>query len=331
MDIIVNFLIVHRIEKQANGKAKLFERKSVIEISDDEKEFVSNIVNAYYHKSNPIFGKFDSDEVSYPFQNFITKFIDNEITFNVFTSKSLKLLCTTMDSVPQSTGGYVVFANYLLRGENFILTVLLNNKMQYNIDDKLNLESVVGLDLEKLDVANIVNVTKWKSEEQTYLSFTKGRKQISNYFKRFIGCVNEVSALQSSQQFKKAFLDYVASLDMVNSEKEDLRNKILIYCNTQTKKNEDISLAHISSMISNDEPNKFLEFATTEAYQVSSIIKGHLKTLKTLKFYVYRSRELTIEFDNGLLDRSVFYDKTKNELLIKEVPELMKKQILNLE
>jgi len=44
-----------------------------------------------------------------------------------------------------------------------------------------NLVITFALDIEKLDVANFTNCCKWNSGEEVYLSFTRGKKEISNY------------------------------------------------------------------------------------------------------------------------------------------------------
>ncbi|HQW16299.1 MAG TPA: nucleoid-associated protein [Niabella sp.] len=212
-----------------------------------------------------------------------------------------------------------------------MMTVMLNNKKQYNINDNLSIDEIFSLDIDKLDVANSVNLTRWSNNAETYLSFARGRKDVSNYFRRFIGCTDQTSAKESSESFKRAFLDYIPTLGLGTQETEDLRNQVLNYCYAQTKKKEDISLHHISSMINAEEPELFQEFAAGEEYRVSSFIKGHNKTLKTLKFYVYRSKKLTIEFDSGLVNESVFYNQETNELRITNVPDDLRRQFTNAE
>lgn len=128
---------------------------------------------------------------------------------------------------------------------------------------------------------------------------------------------------------KGALLDYISDLQIDNASKEDIRNRVFAYCLDKIKKKEDISLSHLSSLISEENPDGFKDFAASEKYGVSSLIKGHKQTLKSLKFYVYRSKELTIEFDSGLIDKSVFYNEKKNEILIINVPEALKKQLTN--
>lgn len=321
-------IIVHRLDKESHGIATITLRENLLPVSDRETEFVMNIKQVYYKKSNPNYGIFDANEVTYPFQTMLRTYIEEQ-QFLKFTTTAMNHLLVVVNAVPQATGGYVVFAHYTFHNEEFVMTVMLNNKKQYNINDNLSIEEIFSLDIDKLDVANSVNITRWYNEEETYLSFARGRKDISNYFRRFIGCTDQTSAKESSESLKRAFLDYLPQLELDNQGEEDLRNRVLNYCYAQTRNNEDISLHHISSMISADEPNLFQEFAASETYRVSSLIKGHNKTLRTLKFYVYRSKKLTIEFDSGLVNESIFYNQETNELRITNLPDDLRRQFSN--
>lgn len=324
-------LIVHRLDKVAMGTATIVLAENPLPIGEREEEFIRNIRSVYYNKSNPNYGVFDTDSTTYPFQNLLRDYIDSGTTFVEFTTSAMQDFLRVISGVSQATGGYVIFAHFTVQAEVFLMTVLLNNKKQYNINETLSLEEIFSLDIDKLDVANSVNVTRWNNNEETYLSFARGRKDVSNYFKRFIGCTDQISAKTASEALKRAFLDYLPTLGLDTQNEEDLRNRILNYCYSQTKRKENISLQHISSMINSDEPDLFHVFAAGENYRVSSQFKGHNKTLRSLKFYVYRSKELTIEFDSGLVNETIFYDPETNELRITEIPDDLRRQLLNVE
>jgi len=322
-------IIVHQLLKEANGIATLNLRATVIPITERETEFVSNVKKVYYKKSNPNYGVFDPNAVTYPFQTLLRNYLDEVSDFYAFSVAAMEHLRGIISPVGAATGGFVVFAHYRVNQETFLMTVMLNNKIQYNINDDLSVEEIFSLDIEKLDVANSVNISKWDNNDETYLSFARGRKDISIYFRNFIGCTDQTSAKQSSQLLKTAFLDYLEQSGLENAEKEDLRNRVFNYCVDQTRRQEDISLQHISGMIDPEQPELFQQFAADENYQVSPFIKGHRKTLKSLKFYVYRSRTLTIEFDSGLVNETVFYDDQTNELRITNVPNELRAQLTN--
>jgi nucleoid-associated protein len=324
-------LILHKLDKAQNEVAKLELRKKPYVITDIEKEFISESKEVYYHKSNPNFGIFEENLISYPYQTLVNEYLEGDCDFLRFTSKAMQHFLTVIQQEQQATGGNVIFAHYTVNKEEFLLVMMLNSKKQFNVNEDLGLYDVLILDIEKLDLANTLNITKWKNSEDTYLSFAKGRKEISKYFRHFIGCTDQTSAVQSSKSLKGALLDYIGELKIDNFEKEDIRNKVFNYCVEKIKKREDISLSHISSMIDENNPENFKNFAASERYGVSSLVKGHRQTLKSLKFYVYRSKKLTIEFDSSLVNESIFYNENRNELRIKNIPAELRKQLTNKE
>jgi nucleoid-associated protein YejK len=191
-------LIVHRLDKQAQQTASIILRDHVLSIGPREIELISNVKQVYYKKSNPSYGVFNENILSYPFQILLKRYIDDPTQFYSFTIDAMNHLLGLINDVSQATGGYVLFAHYGLQEEDFIITVMLNNKRQYNISDNLSIEEIFSLDIDKLDVANFVNVTRWIKGADTYLSFARGHKEISNYFRNFIGCTDQISAKQSS-------------------------------------------------------------------------------------------------------------------------------------
>lgn len=327
----LNKLVVHKIEKEAQGISNLILGHSLLTVRTRESEFIINVRQVYYNKSNPNYGIFNDNTVSYPFQSLLRAYLDSSVNFLRFTKNAMNHLKEIMNGVTQSTGGYVLFAHYTSNNENFLLIVMLNNKRQYNINDSLSIDEIFSLDIDKLDVASTINISRWNNNEDTYLSFTPGRKGISQYFKRFVGCTEQTSAKQSSSSLKRALLDYFEILNEDDDVKENLKNQVYSYCMQQTNNKVDISLSHISSIISPGDPNLFKEFASDEDYRVNPWVKAHKQTLKSLKYYIYKSKELSIEFDSSLINDSIFYSEANNELRICNVPENLKNQLLNID
>jgi len=324
-------LILHNLLKRQNGEAKLELREKPYPITNTEIEFITEAKEVYYHKSNPNFGIFEANAKVYPYQTLVNDYLKKKIDFLQFTKDAMEHFKSIINQEPKATGGSVIFAHYTVNKEEFIIVMMLNSKKQFNVNDDLGLYDVFILDIEKLDLANTLNISKWKNDEDTYLSFARGRKEISKYFRHFIGCTDQTSAKQSSKSLKGALLDYIGELDLDKNEKEDIRNRVFNYCVEKIKNREDISLSHISSMIDEANPDSFQKFAASEKYGVSAYVKGHRQTLKSLKFYVYRSKKLTVEFDSSLINEIVFYNENKNELRIINVPDELRKQLTNSE
>ena len=318
-------IIIHDLKKDTGFNARKKAAKKPLTIKDKHKDFMTEVKEVYYKKSNPIYGVFDSASTSYPYQTFLDQYLKEEISFYHFTCQALDHFEKKINEITQATGGYILFCHFKTT-EEFMAVIVLNDKAIYIMDDEMDIDTNAALDIEKLDVANFSNCTKWDNNEDVYLSFTRGRKNVSNYFKEFIGCTDYTSAKESSEKLKKALGDYLLGQGMDKEKIEAVKSEVFSYCEKRMKDKDDISLSAISALINQDQPELFKEFAASEKYEVSSVFKGH-PTLKSLRYYSYKSQELTIVFDSKLLDKKVVYDSATNELLIKEVPDRLKAQL----
>ena len=318
-------IIIHQLEKESGYNAKLTKAKTALKIKEVHEKFMTEVKDVYYKKSNPIYGVFDSAKDSFPYQVYLDSYLTEEITFYYFTVKAIAHFEKVINKISQATGGNVIFCHFKTT-EDFLAVIMLNARGGYMVDENMDIAENFRLDIEKLDVANFSNCTKWNNNEDVYLSFTRGKKVVSNYFKEFIGCTDYTSAKESSEKLKRALMDFLLKTGVGKDEMEKIKNEVSIYCDKRMKTKEDISLSFISSIVNHDQPELFREFAATEEYQVSEAFKGHA-ILKNLKYYAYDSKDLKIVFDGKLLGKTVFFDNKTNQLLFKEVPEKLRNQL----
>ncbi|MBN8877465.1 MAG: nucleoid-associated protein [Sphingobacteriales bacterium] len=318
-------IIIHKLEKKQGGNAKLTKASKELIVTDVHRQFMSEVKNVYYKKSNPQYGVFDTVEDSYPFQKYLNEYLSLAVNFYIFTVNAITHFEKVINEISNATGGYVLFCHFETT-EEFIATIMLNDKQSYIINDNLDINANFRLDIEKLDVANFTNCSKWNNNDDVYLSFTRGKKDVSNYFKKFIGCTDYTSAKEVSENLKRALSDYFLKNNFDKKQAEEIKATIYNYCEQKLKGKEDISLTAISAFVNNDNPEAFQEFASSEEYQISATFKGH-NTLRSLKYYSFKSKDLSIMFDGKLLDTKIFYNEAKNQLLIKEVPDDLKSQL----
>ena len=321
-------IVIHHLDKKSGDNAKLIKAPAVLAIKQLHIEFIENVRHIYYHKSNPVYGVFDEKMDSFPFQKFLGSFLEKEISFYDFSVKAVEHFETIINKVFNATGGYVLFCHYTTT-EDYVMTIVLNNKMSFGIGKNLDLTEDQILDIEKLDFANATNCSRWGNMEDVYLSFTKGKKNISNYFREFIGCTDYTSAKDTSENLKRAINDFLVQQDVPKADIEKTKSEVYAYCAERMRRQEDINLDVVSTLIAKENPEAFRDFAIGEEYQVSATFKGH-NTLKSLKYLRYSSTDLSIEFDRKLLQtKQVIYDANKNTLLIKNVPQQLQTELSN--
>lgn len=321
-------LVIHQIDKKqgirlANVKAA----EKLIQLTEKEKAFIGRINKAYYQKSNPVYGIFGIEDNS--FKNMLAQYIKDK-DFLEFSIKASKHYKKVIESSAPATGGFMIFAHYnnTEKDHSYLMLLTINNNDGYVVSEKdLTIESIKNLDLSKVDLACIINLTKWiniedgtDTESKTYLSFIKGNKDISYYFMTFIDLDNKTTSTESTLRLMKALDAFQEAKGLVREERIRQRNDVYQYCNQCIDSKKEILLTSISTLIDIENPNDFMEFAAEEKYSVSSIISGDKAKLKTMKYVIYKDKKLSIEFDSSLLGRDIIYDEKKKQMTIKNLP-----------
>ncbi|MBP1631374.1 MAG: hypothetical protein H6Q15_2267 [Bacteroidetes bacterium] len=325
--------VIHQIIKEAGDRHTILkEANELISITKKEKQFVGKVNKAYNQKSGPVYGIFGDED--HTFKSLLETYcLDND--FLSFSSNAIKHYKVVVSTSAPATGGFVIFAHFLNTDNNndYILVLTINNKDGYVVSEvDLTIKDVKNLDLSKVDVACIINLTKWKNiklgadlESKTYLSFVKGNKDVSYYFMSFIDCADKTTSTESTKRLITAVQKFLHEKGYERTEIIKKRNDVSDYCNDCLNRKKEISLSSISALLNNEQPDEFKEFAAVEEYGVSEIISGDKAQLRRIKYVYYKDNDITVGFDNSLLGKDVIFDKSKKQLIFKHLPlELIK-------
>lgn len=332
--IIIKGIVVHQVIKEAHTtNCKIHFADKVISPTCREELFVDNIRSSYYKKSNPTYGVFADNDKS--FKDLLSKYINGGDFFQ-FSKEAANLYKIKIKDKAPATGGHLLFVHFSNTSDEqeYMLVLTINNKDGFVIDDNLNIKDIKSLDLNKIDVACLINITKWNDisrgtdkDSKTYLSFVKGNKDISLYFMSFIDCNNNQTSSESTKRLITAIDEYCKEKGWERETAILKKNEIYDYCLKCVNIRKAIQLSAVSALFDNENPDGFREFAAQEKYGVSEIISGDSNRLKKLRYTFYKGEDLTIIFDNQKLDKTIIYDKRKKQLTFKELPEELINQL----
>lgn len=326
----IQSIVIHRIEKTVGEKSKLHLRKEVLPIDPMSLGFMFEVNRAYEKRSARKYGIFDVNAAFYPFQTCLDGYLKGENEFVNFTHQAMELYKQKIDLRSLATGGYVIFAHYFYKDSGNFLVIALNNKIGYAIDDTtLSISKRINLDFDNIDLANKVDINLWNNQEENYLSFIKGKKNISEYFLEFIGCTTNISPREETTKLVNIVSDFLNSLGLNFEQKQEVKSRILSYCGEKLKKDEEIEIKAIANLINPEDPDSFYNYATDEERRLNDSFFVDNSPLKRLKTVAYRGRDFLISFSEEALINSITYDEEENTLTINNVPDALKQEILN--
>lgn len=328
--VIKNFVIHQLLKDAGNRVVKSKEAKKLITITDKEKTFLDNLDKSYHKKSNPIYGIFANEKPE--FKNNLISYREEEFTFYDFSISIMNHYRKILEDTVAATGGYMIICEYTKKStsNDLLLVLMINNKEGYVVNENnLTLENIKNLDLSKVDVACLINLTEWhniedelETDRQTYLSFVKGMKEISYYFMTFIDVDNKKTSTESTNNLIKVFDEYSLFKEWDGDTKIKKRNEIFEYSHDCMTKKKEILLSRISNILDPDNPEDFQDFATEEGRKISSVISGDRARMKVFRYVNYSDENLKIEFDSSLLlNKRIHLNKITKQLTIKDVPQ----------
>lgn len=327
--MIIHHLIIHNVKRDDTGKFAPVKRQYEIKTGPKEMEFIEKLLEIYQHKSNPAYGVFDADATAYPYQIFIKDFLATKITFKRLSELAVDLLIEQLTNTKNATGGYFLVINYTKDRNDFMGIIMLNNTSSFDIDEtKLEIVKTFILDIDKMDVANIVNLSKWKQKAKTYLTFTKGRKALSNYFLKFIGCTELNDSKYFSQNLKTAFNDFLIEKNLSEKERVALKMNAYGYFEEKTKAGKDITIKELANTVYKEDPGELIKFITKDGYEINPTIHCDISVFKDYQFIHFSRSDLSFKFHRSLLDNgTITYNKQKKAITIHSLDQSVIDQI----
>ncbi|WP_323142778.1 nucleoid-associated protein [Massilia phyllosphaerae] len=324
--------IVHRIDKERQGRATLTLRGDVLPKDGVLTSLVEKSRDAYNSNPNRAVGIFQPNQLVYPFSKLLDSYLTAAGDFIGFTHQSMTLLENHINGEPFATGGYAIFIDYEDdSGKRFFMIVILKLKGGVGINEiNLALSENWNLDVDHLHEAARVNIENWKSSKGNYISFARTastNRTFTQYFREFIGCTQFIESKAQTTILVKAITTYCQETGLNADATKILKAKAFEYFEEQKRENKPISLAAISMRFNNDEPKAFTDFLAKKEIEIGDGFEPDRGSYKYLKRIGGKDTEMSISFDRALLGNTVSYNKEKKVLTFLKLPDSLVEEL----
>ncbi|WP_434352630.1 nucleoid-associated protein [Psychrobacter sp. HD31] len=318
---MIQNIVYHILDKEQgvinNGKIYLNPHK--LPIDDSTNELFSQLMERYKGRAGKGYGTFEDDIVNFPASSILDNYYINK-NFLETTEKLMTVLLSHSNSQVGASGGKVVFVTYTENKESYFLVAILGEKVGLLARD-WNLTQDEFLNFENLRFAGRVNLTAWKRDStERYISFLKGSGDVSDYFKRFLGCND---ALMNNLETKKLveLIDSFTHTQKISfQEKVDLRNQAKDYLSNLADNSIQFSLQTFANHIWSTEPQQlidhFASYGEDNDLLLSDGFVPDKRNLRRLTTYEQKTKNWKLSFGSEAITSGEI-DSVDGQIIIK--------------
>ncbi|WP_428820058.1 nucleoid-associated protein [Microbulbifer sp. MCCC 1A16149] len=321
--------IIHGVIKekdtQGSESVEIKSRDRLLPIDNRLTKLGEDILNLYGKLSNG-YGILGSNLDAHRFPLYLSQYTQNNQDFAQFSSRTINIVAESMSRQRFATTSYPIFFRYTNQGREWILIAVLKLKEGVGIDERtLDLNDSLSFDITNLREAARIDIQKWQTNQQPYLSFIKrgsgSDAESSRYFRDALSCLEYTDAKFNTENVLQALDDFCENSQCSAEEKQRVRARVHDYCIEKKSANEPVNLTSLSAFIDDQDPEKFVLFVRENEYEVSETFSPHPESYKKLKRLSKKFGSISLGFDVGdLIDERVDYSEEYRAILIRNPP-----------
>lgn len=358
MALELKYVIIQELVKEQHKEAlRLDPFDEVLPNDEVVNKLVGDIVDLYGKKNNSahygVFLENDEDQE----RRFPPKFneyfeLGEDATDGQFVSLTkiaMSELRKQANTSSASTGGYILFTEYLNEGDSFFMVVMLKPKDGIRLkktEDGYKPEVLKQLDLGTVHQAARINFSRYekfqKAEKEdrseiNYLSFVSpsNRQTAAGYFVTAIGCAKGTASSRATQNAIDVSKSFFKDDSNLKQHRLKFKDDIMNYFEGCAESGKSAKLTELEKLARKYFPadnaeelsDKYLSKLNSEEYAVPMEFPVHKATLKKVNYVSNKTDNWDIKVDRSVLgvheDAKVMLKN--NELIFKDLsPEFIK-------
>ncbi|WJR67248.1 nucleoid-associated protein [Neorhizobium sp. CSC1952] len=297
--------------------------KPDFEVTKTAQWVIDSLYELYRRRSSKSHGKFAANDDLYPTQRQMKRYVEGKFKdFVALTTGLMETLKMQAGHKGAATGGHVFFAHFQAEGKDFLLVAIINEKLGAAITKDLDVQDVQHLDLDGFKFAGRINISAWAKQEERYISFLKGKGNVADYFKEFLGCETPVLEKQDTLGLVAALKSYADEQKMEQAERDLFLKKAKDICTGYSARREELSFEALSNQLVPDAPRKLLDALTDPDLLLNDQFVPDRRALGSLVKFQGHAKNWRIEFDrDAITGGEIKFHAASNSLTVTNLPE----------
>ncbi|WP_428969903.1 nucleoid-associated protein [Sphingomonas sp. Xoc002] len=313
-------LAIHDLERRAGAYTTKLAKKE-LPVSPTAQRVVEGLYDLYNRKASKSHGKFTEAE-GYPTQGQIRDYVaSDQPDFLALTSRMMETLRRQAATKSASAGGHVFFAQFKREARDYLLVAIITDKLSATLTANLDMEDVQHLDLDGFRFAGRINLTGWAAGEERYISFLKGKGDVSDYFKEFLGCDSAVQDRKDTADLVSALKDFVVDRKMGDAEGTEFLARAKAICERAGRSREELEFEALANELMPKEPQALVDHLSDGERRLNDRFVPNLQALRALVRFKAKTKQWSVEFEREALNGGVVrFDPKVNSLTLLDVP-----------
>lgn len=284
----------------------------------------------YGRKTGKAHGRFAVDEDVYPTQRFLREYLDGDGRgFRHMTERMMSTLLAQARRKSNAGFGHVFFVHFEDDVGQFLLVAILNDKVGAAIARDLSgVSDAPHLDLDGFRFAGRVAIDGWRADERRYVNFLKGKGDVADYFREFLGCDAAMQAKAETQRLVGALRAFADAKGMPLADREAFLSRARGICARCHQGQEELDFQTFANELVPDDPASLVAVLADPARGLSEGFVPDARTLRLLVSYRAKTPLWSIEFDRAALTGGqIEYRAAEEALVVRDLPADLKAKL----
>lgn len=322
--------IVHRlIKEQYQREAALELRTAPLEVNESVQRLIDHLSKLYSGRAGKGYGRFEDNEDEYPTQKYLRlHLVDGETDFLAFSNQLMERLKIEAAKEHLATGGYVLIAKITTGASSYLLVAIVTEVVGSAITEGLDVVDSVHLDMSHLRVAGRIDLTAWQAGAERYISFLKGRSEIADYFKLFLGCNDILKPVEETRKLVAALEQFATERNLEGEARDQFLERAYQYL-VDLDKNTPVSLEALSNHVWPDEPDTLQQKLADEELGLSDGFVPDRRVARGLVKFEGKTAFWKLSFErSGLRNGHIRYDEEHDTIILSGIPDDLRQELI---
>lgn len=320
---------IHHLARNSDNIYEVQQGNGQLAVSATAKRLIDELHKYYARRPSKAYGKFAENTVDYPTSVRLAEYLSQTASFEDTTIALMNTLAKEAQARAASEGGHVFFAHFQREDRQYILVAIVNDKISAALTDAADLLDVKHLDVDGYRFAGRISLEGWKNNEERYVSFLKGKGNVSEYFMAFLGCDTVAASRVDTSNMVKAIKHFADSRALEPAERAEFMARANQICARDSKADKPINFSALANELYPDEPEALIDVLADPDRGLIDGFVADRRALRGLVSFKRKTSNWSVEFEREALNSDkVRYDPETNTIILFDVPEDLRNDLL---